>query len=85
LNRDTDKEATVLPTSLVLIEGDGVDEQELMISLGSAKQIVIGRAPGYGIVVHIAAQTPDDLGNAVRDIAAVQNVTGVTTLAVRRS
>jgi hypothetical protein len=32
-------------SSLVLIEGDTVNEEELMISLGNAKQIVLGLAP----------------------------------------
>jgi hypothetical protein len=39
--------------SLVLIEGTDVDEQDLGISLGNAKQIVVGRAYGFGIGVWI--------------------------------
>lgn len=72
-------------TSLVLIEGDGVSEQNLMVSLANAKQIVIGRAPGYGHVVHIAAQSSNDLEAAQQDLAAVQDVTGLITLATRLS
>jgi hypothetical protein len=48
-----------------------------------AKQIVLGRAPDYGHVVHIAAQSPPDLEAALRDLSAVANVTGVVTLATR--
>jgi hypothetical protein len=69
-------------SSLVLIEGD-VNEQELMISLRNAKQIVLGRAPDYGHVVHIAAESSPDLETALRDLAAVDNVTGIVTLATR--
>jgi hypothetical protein len=74
----------VLPTSLILIEGEEVEEQDLMISLRSAKQIVIGRAPGFGHLVHVAAQTRDDLDNATREFASAPNVTGILTLAVRQ-
>ena len=41
--------------SLVLIEGIGVKEDNLRISLANAKQLVIGSAPGYGVILHIAA------------------------------
>ena len=74
----------MLPTSLILIEGEDFEEQDLMISLRSAKQIVIGHAPGFGHIVHVAAQSADDLDNATREFAAVPNVTGVITLAIRR-
>jgi hypothetical protein len=70
-------------SSLVLIEGDTVNEHELMISLGNAKQIVLGRAPDYGHVVHIAAESTPDLETALRDLAAVDKVTGIITLATR--
>jgi hypothetical protein len=70
-------------TSLVLVEGKSVDDQSLMISLANAKQIVIGQAPGYGHVLHIAATTRPDLDDALHEIAAVENVTGVITLATR--
>jgi hypothetical protein len=42
-------------SGLVFIEGDNVTAQNLMISLANAKQIVLGRAPDYGRIVHIAA------------------------------
>jgi hypothetical protein len=82
-----------MPTSLVLVEGESVDDQSLMISLANAKQIVIGRAPDYGHLVHIAQGSrsrtsfisPKDLEAALRDIAGMQNVTGVVMLANRLS
>ncbi|WP_194825042.1 hypothetical protein [Nocardia sp. XZ_19_231] len=78
-------------SSLVLIEGNRVTEDDLRVSLGEAKQLVIGKAPDYGYVVHILAAPVDDtpsvsaavLEAALRDLAAVPNVTGVLTLATR--
>jgi hypothetical protein len=70
--------------SLVLIEGQNVSEAALRsVSLGNAKQLVVGKASGFGVILHIAAESPADLGNALREFAQVQNVTGVLTLALR--
>ena len=62
--------------SLVLIEGTDLDEQDLGISLGNAKQIVVGRAYGFGIILHIAATTPATIA-VVRSNATVAAI--VTT------
>ncbi len=69
--------------SLVLIEGKDVSEQALRISLGNAKQIVVGKAPGFGIILHIAADTPVYLRNALTEFAQVPGVTGLTLLTTR--
>jgi hypothetical protein len=70
--------------SLVVIEGQNVSEEALSsLSLGNAKQLVVGHAYGFGVLLHIAATTPVDLGNALRDFAQVPGVTGVMTLALR--
>jgi hypothetical protein len=69
--------------SLVLIQGNAVKETALKISLSNAKQIVIGRAPGFGIILHVAANSSTDLGNALLAFAKVPDVTGVLTLALR--
>jgi len=69
--------------SLVLIEGKNVHEDALRISLGNAKQLVIGKAPGFGVILHIAATTSADLSNALHDFAKVKGVTGLVTLALR--
>ena len=69
--------------SLVLIEGTDLDEQDLGISLGNAKQIVVGRAYGFGIILHIAATTPADLRNALIEFAQIPGVADVTLLASR--
>lgn len=69
--------------SLVLVEGKDLKEQDLMISLGNAKQIVIGNAYGFGYILHIAATTPVDLRNALCEFAQIPGVTGVCLLATR--
>jgi hypothetical protein len=70
--------------SLVVIEGQHVSEETLRsLSLGNAKQLVVGHAYGFGVLLHIAATTSADLDNALRDFAQVPGVTGVMTLALR--
>jgi copper homeostasis protein CutC len=72
--------------SLVLIEGPHVSEESLRsMSLGNAKQVVVGNAYGFGVVLHLAADSPVDLSNALRECAQVSGVTGVLTLALRTS
>jgi hypothetical protein len=72
--------------SVVVIEGENVDEETLgSTSLGNAKQLVIGSAWGFGVILHIAATSLDDLGNALRVFAQVPGVTGVVTLGLRTS
>jgi hypothetical protein len=70
--------------SLVLIEGEHVSEDTLRsVSLGNAKQLVLGNAYGFGVILHIHAESPADLGNALRAFTQVPGVTGVLTLALR--
>jgi hypothetical protein len=70
--------------SVVLIEGQNVREDALRsVSLGNAKQLVIGTAYGFGVLLHIAAESSADLGNALHAFAQVPGVTGVLTLALR--
>ena len=69
--------------SLVLIEGKNVREESLRISLANAKQLVIGNAPGFGVMLHIAANSPDDLGKALLEFAKAPDVTGVVPLMLR--
>jgi hypothetical protein len=68
--------------SWLLIEGL-VNEEKFRISLGNAKQIVVGSVPGSGTILHVAAMTAADLTNAVLKFAQVEGVKGVLTLAVR--
>lgn len=70
--------------SLVLIEGQNVSVETLRsISLGNAKQLVVGNAYGFGVILHIAADDPAYLSNALLEFAKVPGVTGVMLLATR--
>ena len=69
--------------SLVLIEGNNVKEESLRISLSNAKQLVIGRVPGNGWILHVAANTSTDLGKALLKFGKVSGVTEVLTLTLR--
>lgn len=70
--------------SLVLIEGKNVSGDTLgSVSLGNAKQLVVGNAYGFGVILHIAADTPIYLSNALLEFAKVPGVTGVSLLATR--
>ena len=70
--------------SLILIEGQNVSEETLRsVSLGNAKQLVVGGAAGFGVILHVAATAPADLSNALLEFAQVPGVTNVLTLALR--
>ena len=70
--------------SLVLIEGQNVNEETLRsVSLRNALQLVIGSTPRSGVILHIAADSPTDLGNSFLEFAQVPGVTGVLTLMLR--
>lgn len=70
--------------SLVLIEGQNVSVETLRsVSLGNAKQLVVGNAYGFGVVLHIAADDTAYLNKAFLEFAKVPGVTGVTLLATR--
>jgi hypothetical protein len=70
--------------SLILIEGKNVSIETLRsVSLGNAKQLVVGSAPGFGVILHVAAEAPIDLSNALSEFAQVPGVTGAMTLAFR--
>ncbi len=72
--------------SLVLIKGKSGHEEELgidsldIIHLTNAKQLVIGSAPGFGLILHVAADSPADLGNALLKFAKSPLVAGISTL-----
>ena len=70
--------------SLILIEEQNVNKETLRsLSLMNAKQLVIGIAPGFGIILHVAANSPADLGNALLEFAQVPGVREVLTLTLR--
>ncbi len=69
--------------SLVLIEGKNLKKEPLEISLSNAKQLVIGSAPGFGVILHVAANSQAGIGNALLAFAKVSGVAGVLTLMLR--
>ena len=68
---------------LILVQGPTIKEDALKISLSNAKQLVIGTAPGFGVVLHVAANSPEDLGKALLKFASLAGVIGVVTLALQ--
>jgi hypothetical protein len=72
--------------SLILVEGRNVSMETLRsLPLGNAKQLIVGSTPDSGVVLHVAATTPADLGAALLDFAQVPNVAQVLTLTLRTS
>jgi hypothetical protein len=69
---------------LILVEGQNVSVETLRsTSLENALHLVIGRAPEFGVILHIAANTPIDLNNALNKFTQVSGVTGILTLGIR--
>ena len=70
--------------SLILLEGQNLNEETLgSVSLGNAKQLVVGSIPGGGVILHVAADSPAYLGAALLEFAQVPGVTKVLTLALQ--
>jgi hypothetical protein len=71
---------------LLLIEGADADEEALRsVSLSNAKQLVVGRVPGGGAVLHLAATSGPDFNAALQKFALIKGVKGVLTLTMRAS
>jgi hypothetical protein len=72
--------------SLVLVEGQDVSREALRsLSLGNAKQLVLGSPDGFGVILHIAAESPAYFDQALHEFAKVSGVTGLLTLALRKT
>jgi hypothetical protein len=70
--------------SLILIEGQNLSEETLgSVSLGNAKQLVVGGIPGGSVVLHVAADSYAYLGAALLEFSQVPDVTKVLTLALQ--
>ena len=70
--------------SLILLEGQNMSEETLRSkSLRNAKQLVVGSIPRGGVILHVAADSPADLGTALLEFAQVPGVTEVLTLALQ--
>ena len=71
---------------LILIEGKNPSEEILRsVSLGNALQLVVGSVPGGGVILHVAADSPDYFGAALLKFSEVPNVSKVLTLALQTS
>lgn len=70
--------------SWVLIEEENANKEALRsLSLMNAKHLVVGSVAGSGTMLHIAATTASDLGNALLEFAKVPGVKKVLTLALQ--
>jgi hypothetical protein len=70
--------------SILLVEGKDVSKDSLAsLSLRNAKQLMYGRYGEHGYILHVAATTQADLGQAVLDFCKVTGVKSVLTLAAR--
>ncbi|GAB3218563.1 hypothetical protein J0A67_03010 [Algoriphagus aestuariicola] len=70
--------------TLILIEGRNVTKDSLRsLSLSNAKQLVVGDAPGFGVILHLAATTLNDVNAAMLDFSKIEGVSGTTVLMLR--
>jgi hypothetical protein len=69
---------------LVLVEGQNINEETLRsLSLGNAKQLIVGSASEFGVILDVTAETSTHLANALIDITQVSGVSGAMMLALR--
>lgn len=74
----------MLVESLILIEGQTVSEQTLGgLPLRNALQLVVGKAVGFGVILHLTAESPLYFSQALQEFAGVPGVDRVVTLALR--
>ena len=71
---------------LLLIDGEHLEAESFRhLSLANAKQLVWGPVSLFGVVLHLAAQTPADLSSAVERLSAVDGAKSATVVAMRRA
>ncbi|PFZ67183.1 hypothetical protein COL72_28975 [Bacillus toyonensis] len=73
--------------SLILVEGQNISTEALRsMSLGNAKQLVIGvTPPARGVILHITAISSSYLGSALLEISQVPGVVNVLTLTLENN
>jgi uncharacterized protein (UPF0371 family) len=70
--------------AILLVVGNRVEQEALRsLSLQNAKQLLMGDAPEFGVLLHVAATTAEDMNRAISEFAQVEGVTAVSTLALR--
>ena len=55
------------------------------MSLANAKQLVWGPVSLFGVILHVAAQTPADLASAVERLSGVDGAKSATVVAIRKA
>jgi len=70
----------MIVSCLLLIEGNYVKKESLSFSLANAKQIIIGSSNVFGFIVQLAANSTNDLNNAIIQFGTIANVTDVAVL-----
>lgn len=72
--------------SLVLVEGDDVIEEDLMILLTRTEEFQIGRVDGFGFLIHFVTRSARDHDAALQALSTeVPNVTGILTHATKHA
>jgi hypothetical protein len=72
--------------SLVLVEGEHVIEEDLILPLANTEAFQVGRVDGFGFLVHFVTNSTRDHDAALKALSTeVPNVTGVLTHATRVS
>lgn len=73
-------------TSLVLVEGAHVVEEDLIVPLTKTEAFQVGRVDGLGFLVHFVTNSASDHDAAMQALSTqVPHVTGVLTHATRES
>jgi len=68
-------------SSLILVEGKNLSEQELkQLSLRSSKQLIIGSHRDFGVILHIASNSLSELKKSVQEFKKVSGVINVKTI-----
>jgi hypothetical protein len=72
--------------SLVLVEGDDVLEEDLMIPLAKVEEVLIGRMDGFGFIVHFVANSMPQYDATMHAFRTeVPNVTAVLAHVTRET
>lgn len=72
--------------SLVLVEGEHIIEEDLIIPLAKTEAFQVGRMDGFGFLVHFVTISSRENDAALQALSTeVPNVTGVVTHATRES
>jgi hypothetical protein len=74
----------VIISSLLLIKGTGLKQDDFKMSLASAKQIVVGQVASLGVIVHLAANSYEYREKALLKFSQVEGVKDILTLTLNQ-